>query len=578
MGLRTDARISRTPSLSVTPVYMAILSPKALPAPISKALSRSTTIWPDGYDALNRPTAVTEHTGGGALAAYAYDALGRRTSVSYNSGTSAMSYTYTDAGDLLTLTDDLAGTANDVTFTDTYTNAHQLASEAVSNAAYSYTTAAAPTAYAAVNTLNQYTTVGGSALTWDANGNLATASTGTYTHDPENRMTRAIVPGATDSNYTYDPLGRRVAKAIATIAAPLWGSATWNAFTWTAAATTATTYLHAGSSEIAEYNGAGALVRRFVPGPSVDEFIAMVTAAGTKTFVHVNRQGSVIATADTSGAPAEGPYTYDAYGNCFTSAGASCTTLAATTVPFRFTGQRFDAETNLYYYKARYYCVTIGRFCETDPAGYAPDVNWYVYVGNDPTNKSDPSGEDETTDALLGELRGHYAMEGPGPHIGRTRADERGVLKPIREGVHATIGGTVNVGKVQVGPITLGGSTTAAIVMQSGGTEQSPDIGVQLSIPNGTATTGEPGISVEGSATVGLGAIDLTHDSTTVSASVVPVSDAFVGPSIVLDANGNITDVGISVTAHPEINVTKDGPAATITLGTGISRSIDQKK
>ncbi len=47
-------------------------------------------------------------------------------------------------------------------------------------------------------------------------------------------MTRAIVPGATDSNYTYDPLGRRVVKTIATSAAPLWGSATWNAFTWTA--------------------------------------------------------------------------------------------------------------------------------------------------------------------------------------------------------------------------------------------------------------------------------------------------------------------------------------------------------
>ncbi len=114
----------------------------------------------------------------------------------------------------------------------------------------------------------------------------------------------------------------------------------------------------------------------------------MVTSGGTKTFVHVNRQGSVIATADTSGAPAEGPYTYDAYGNCF-SGGAAC---GSTGVPFRFTGQRYDAETNLYYYKARYYCVGIGRFCETDPAGYAPDVNWYTAFGNDPTDMVDPIG------------------------------------------------------------------------------------------------------------------------------------------------------------------------------------------
>ncbi len=369
--------------------------------------NRTRLTWPDAfavnyaYDALNRLSTATVN-GGALLASYAYDPLSRRTGVSYNSGTSAMSYTYTDAGDLLTLTDDFAGTSNDVTFTDTYTNAHQLASETVSNAAYSYTTAATPTAYAAVNTLNQYTTVGGNALTWDANGNLATASTGSYTHDPENRMTRAIVPGTSDSNYTYDPLGRRVVKTISTSAAPLWGSATWNAFTWTAAATTAVTYLHDGSSEIAEYDGAGALIRRFVPGPSVDEFIAMVTAAGTKTFVHVNRQGSIIATADTSGAPAEGPYTYDAYGNCFTSAGASCTTLAATTVPFRFTGQRYDPETNLYYYKARYYCVGIGRFCETDPVGYGPDVNLYTAFGNDPTDKTDPTGALAASDCGTG--------------------------------------------------------------------------------------------------------------------------------------------------------------------------------
>ncbi len=61
-------------------------------------------------------------------------------------------------------------------------------------------------------------------------------------------------------------------------------------------------YDDAGDAEIAEYDGGGALVRRFVPGPSVDEFIAMVTSGGTKTFVHVNRQGSVIAMSDAIGA------------------------------------------------------------------------------------------------------------------------------------------------------------------------------------------------------------------------------------------------------------------------------------
>jgi len=98
--------------------------------------------------------------------------------------------------------------------------------------------------------------------------------------------------------------------------------------------------------------------------------------------------------ADASGARVEGPYTYDAYGNCFLgTTTTSCTTLASSMEPFRYTGQRFDADTGLYYYRARYYGPGIGRFYETDPVGYGPDINWYSYVGNDPTDKTDPTGE-----------------------------------------------------------------------------------------------------------------------------------------------------------------------------------------
>ncbi|HRS12431.1 MAG TPA: RHS repeat-associated core domain-containing protein, partial [Sedimentisphaerales bacterium] len=57
---------------------------------------------------------------------------------------------------------------------------------------------------------------------------------------------------------------------------------------------------------------------------------------------------------------------------------------------FLFTGREFDEETGLYYYRARYYNPTIGRFLQTDPIGYTNGMNMYRYCGNNATNSVDP--------------------------------------------------------------------------------------------------------------------------------------------------------------------------------------------
>ncbi len=319
-----------------------------------------------GYDPLQRMSTATDSTGV-ALATYAYDNFSRRSGVTYANNAS-MSYGYTTAGDLTSLAIQMAGTGNDVTYTLGYTAAHELDSEAASIAKFVWYpgTTGGTDAYGSANNLNQYpnVTLAGQSkqkLTYDGNGSLTSDGNFAYTYDPENRLLSAT--GSSTTTYANDPKGRRATKV---------------------GGGTTTNFLDDGDDEIGEYDGTGALLRRFVPGPAIDEPVAEITASGSYEYFHTDHHGSVIAMSSSTGSLAEGPYLYDAYGNCSTNCSGG--------VPFKFTGQYLDPETGLYYYRARYYSPAMGRFLQVDPVGYTADMDLYTYVGNDPTDKVDPTG------------------------------------------------------------------------------------------------------------------------------------------------------------------------------------------
>jgi RHS repeat-associated protein len=57
----------------------------------------------------------------------------------------------------------------------------------------------------------------------------------------------------------------------------------------------------------------------------------------------------------------------------------------------QYTARENDG-TGLYYYRARYYMPSCGRFISEDPIGTSGGINLYGYVGGDPVNATDPMG------------------------------------------------------------------------------------------------------------------------------------------------------------------------------------------
>jgi RHS repeat-associated protein len=221
------------------------------------------------------------------------------------------------------------------------------------------------------------TNVSGAAYSYDGSGNLTNDGTTAYTYDIENRLV-GVNGGGRNAVLTYDPLGRL--------------------FSTSGGAAGVTRFQYDGDELVAEYDASHAVRRRYMHGPGVDEPIlwdegSAIDCSGTR-FLHTNAQGSVVATANCFGAPIS-ISAYDDHGipQTRTPSGTPITnTDTASFGRFSYTGQTWLPEAGVYYYKARMYSPTAGRFLQADPIGYEDGVNLYAYVGGDPINFSDPLG------------------------------------------------------------------------------------------------------------------------------------------------------------------------------------------
>jgi RHS repeat-associated protein len=338
------------------------------------------TYTPDGQTATETYSSNLAGTQVFGVATSGYDPSGNLTSLvdTNGSGTVIASYTYTyDSANLLKKEID-SGTETDYT----YDPANQLLTAGNQTQTYDANGNRTDTGYQ-TGAGNELLTDGTWNYSYDANGNLIQKSTiypdgpvVKYVYDDANRLISASQTsfGNPSSDYTetlsYDVYGNLVQQVVTT-----------------QSGTTTTRYaIDQNGNAWADLDGSNTLEMRrlYLDGPN--QVYARIAADGTLAGYFTDHLNSVRDIVDASGNVLDAK-TYDAWGNITSESNSSAGDR------FSWAGLVFDMTTGLYGTTHRYYDPAMGRWIEVDQTYFsAGSSNLYEYVGNGPTNATDPSG------------------------------------------------------------------------------------------------------------------------------------------------------------------------------------------
>ena len=368
------------------------------------------------YDADNRLFHV--YRSGSTVATYGYDPNGNRQSLALLNGVTT-TYTYDEANRLTNLVNAKSGTTlSSYAYTLYASGKRQVVTDSAgATITYTYNSDGRLTGEVSaglspainnsygLDAVGNRTSLNGSSITYDANdrlttsghtydanGNEMTVNGQAATYDFENHLTGLAGTGGSTGPtvYTYDADGNRLSAAT---------SVTTGGVT----TTTATGYLVDTTlpfaSVVEEYNN-GTLAARYDYG---DDLLRQdrTGSGGSLLYYLYDGLGSTRQLTDASGVVKDG-YLYDAYG---VQLAHSPNSLIPNS--FLFQGQQLDTASGDYYFRARYYDQSSGRFISQDPfEGDTDDpisLHKYLYASGDPMDNIDPGGNEDfsITDAAF---------------------------------------------------------------------------------------------------------------------------------------------------------------------------------